>query len=59
VADILPSETILETGPDGTQYAHSPVALGPYPRKLTERLEHWAAEAPDRPFLARRGACGA
>ena len=59
MADILQSETILETGPDGTQYAHSPVALGPYPRKLTERLEHWAAETPDRTFLARRDAGGA
>ena len=27
--------------------------LGPYPGRLTERLEHWAAQAPDRTFLAR------
>jgi len=59
VADLLPSETILETGPDGTQYARSPFPLGPYPTKLTERLDHWAAEAPDRTFLARRDAGGA
>ena len=58
VADILPSETILETGPDGTRYARSPVALGPYPDKITERLEHWAVQAPDRTFLARRDSGG-
>jgi feruloyl-CoA synthase len=28
--------------------------LGPYPRRLTERLEHWAAAAPDRMLIARR-----
>jgi feruloyl-CoA synthase len=28
--------------------------LGPYPRRLTERLEHWAATAPDRMMIARR-----
>jgi feruloyl-CoA synthase len=49
----------METSPDGTQYARSPVPLGSYPAKLTERLEHWAAQAPDRTFLARRDASGA
>jgi feruloyl-CoA synthase len=29
-------------------------ALGAYPRRLTERLEHWAAVAPDRTLIARR-----
>ena len=28
--------------------------LGSYPDKLTERLDHWAAHAPDRVFLAER-----
>jgi feruloyl-CoA synthase len=28
--------------------------LGPYPRRLTERLEHWAAVAPERTLIARR-----
>jgi feruloyl-CoA synthase len=28
--------------------------LGPYPGKLTERLDHWATHAPDRVFLAER-----
>jgi feruloyl-CoA synthase len=30
--------------------------LGPYPRRLTERLEHWAAAAPDRTLIAKRDA---
>ena len=42
--------------PDGVVYVRSPLALGPYPAKLTERLHFWAAMAPDRTFLAQRGA---
>ncbi len=44
--------------PDGTIYVRSPRDLPPYPDKITERLEFWAAMAPDRTFLARRGADG-
>jgi len=32
--------------------------LGPYPAKLTERLDYWAAQAPERVFLAQRGPDG-
>ena len=46
MADILPSETILERRADGTLYARSPVPLGRYPDKITERLEHWADRTP-------------
>jgi len=42
--------------PDGTVIVDSPDELGPYPRALTERLEHWALVAPDRVFLAQRDA---
>ena len=28
--------------------------LGAYPRRITERLEHWAAVAPDRTLIAKR-----
>ena len=34
------------------------MALGPYPEKLTERLEHWAQVAPQRTFLAQRTLAG-
>ncbi len=57
-ARILPSDTIVEAGPHGVLYARSPHRLGPYPAKLTERLEYWAEQAPDRTFLARRNAAG-
>jgi feruloyl-CoA synthase len=33
--------------------------LGPYPVKLTERLDYWAGQAPERVFLAQRGPDGA
>jgi feruloyl-CoA synthase len=39
---------------DGTLLIRSPYPLGPYPRHLTERLDHWAAVAPDRIYLAGR-----
>ena len=57
--DILPAATILETGAGGAFYARSPIPLGRYPPKITERLEHWAVHAPGRTFLARRGGDGA
>ncbi|MGA8156728.1 MAG: feruloyl-CoA synthase, partial [Rhodoplanes sp.] len=43
---------------DGRIYLRSRQALGPYPSKLTERLEHWATVAPDRTFIAQRTAEG-
>jgi feruloyl-CoA synthase len=42
--------------PDGTIYMRSTTPLEPYPIRLTDRLEYWAAEAPDRVFLAQRPA---
>ncbi|HVY91438.1 MAG TPA: feruloyl-CoA synthase [Bryobacteraceae bacterium] len=48
----------FEDRPDGTILVRSPRALAAYPDKLTERLDHWAAVAPQRTFLARRGADG-
>ena len=58
-ARILPADTVITFGDKGTLYAKSPHALGSYPGRITERLEHWAAEAPHRTFLARRDAAGA
>jgi len=53
-----PAEYRLDRKPDGTIHISSPRKLGPYPDKLTLRLEHWAAAAPDRVFLAQRSADG-
>src|SRR5262249_36620821 len=47
-----------ERGRDGTIGLPSPNALALYPAKLTERLQHWAAAAPARTFLAQRAASG-
>jgi feruloyl-CoA synthase len=53
-----PRDVVMDHGPDGTIYLKSPHPLPPYPAKLTERLEHWAAVAPTRTFLAQRDAAG-
>jgi feruloyl-CoA synthase len=47
-----------ETRADGTLMLRSTEALQPYPPRLTDRLEQFAAEAPERTFAARRGADG-
>src|SRR4051812_29219821 len=55
---VTDAAAVFDRRADGTFYVQSPRALGPYPTKLTERLEHWAAVAPDRTFLARRAQDG-
>ncbi len=45
--------------PDGSALVRAAQTLPAYPDKLTLRLDHWAREAPDRVFLAQRGADGA
>src|SRR6202162_317750 len=49
-----PREVVMDRRPDGTVYVRSPLPLADYPAKLTERLEHWAAVAPDRVLFADR-----
>ena len=39
---------------DGVVYLKSTHPLGPYPVRLTDCLDRWAMEAPDRIFLAER-----
>jgi feruloyl-CoA synthase len=58
-ARIGPLDAVVDRRADGTTYVRSPHALGPHAEKLTERLEHWAAHAPTRTFLAQRDASGA
>ena len=43
---------------DGGLILRSPLAVGEYRRHICEYLAHWAAEAPDRTFLAERDAAG-
>ncbi len=44
---------------DGGSILRSPRVLDPYPRCVGEMLCHWATAAPERTFLAERGADGA
>lgn len=53
-----PAEVIVEKRPDGSQILRSPIPLGAYEDKLGASLKRWAAEAPERVFLAERGADG-
>jgi feruloyl-CoA synthase len=53
-----PSDVDLIRNPDGTVTVRSPHPLGPYPRAMTDWLDHWAVTAPERLFLAQRGQDG-
>jgi feruloyl-CoA synthase len=55
---MLPPDTTVTAGRDGACYLRSPHALGPYPERLTDRLDAWAAETPARTFLAERSPDG-
>ena len=50
---------VAQRRPDGAVCLRSPDPLPEYPRKLTERFDHWAERAPERVFLAQRGPDGA
>jgi feruloyl-CoA synthase len=52
------SDIVAERRADGCVLLRSPHALGAYPRKLTERLDRWAEQAPERIFLAQRDGGG-
>ena len=52
-------EPIIEKRADGTIYMTCQDKLASYPEKITERLEHWAKETPDRVFMAERDERGA
>jgi feruloyl-CoA synthase len=44
----------LEMRADGIRVLRSTEPLGPYPERLTDKLEQFAREAPDRCFVAKR-----
>ncbi len=48
-------DAIVERDADGTIHIRTAAPLGDYHGKLSEPLEHWAREAPERVFLAQRG----
>lgn len=44
----------MHTRDDGSILVRNLRSLGPYPRRITDRLDHWAAVAPERTWLAER-----
>ena len=48
----------IERRADGVVYLRPKTPLGEYPRRITDRLHHWAEVAPDRIFMAARAAGG-
>ena len=55
-ARLAAPEVEVERRAGGVIHLRSPRALPAYPLKMTEKLDHWAAVAPDRVFLAQREA---
>src|SRR5271168_4313842 len=51
-------DAILDRRANGVIYVRSPKTLGAYPARVTDRLEYWAGQAPERVFLAQRGPDG-
>lgn len=51
---LAPTDVVIERKPDGTIYVRSALELEPYPRRMTDRLDHWAEHAPDRTLIAQR-----
>jgi feruloyl-CoA synthase len=48
----------IERRDDGTIYLRPKAPLGDYPRRLTDRLHHWAQATPHNVFMAERVAGG-
>jgi feruloyl-CoA synthase len=48
----------IERKDDGTIYLRPRTSLGDYPRRLTDRLHHWAEATPNNIFMAERVAGG-
>jgi feruloyl-CoA synthase len=51
-------DPLVEDRPDGTRLVTVRQRIDTYPRALPDRLVHWAAATPDRPFLAERSVGG-
>jgi feruloyl-CoA synthase len=47
-------EVIVERNAEGIVYVRAAQPLGPYPDRMTDRLDYWAEHAPDRTYVAKR-----
>ena len=56
--DVLfgPRDVTMTRDAQGVIYVRPVHPLGPYPAKLTEKLDYWAQQAPDRVFMGQRNA---
>ncbi|HAT29598.1 MAG TPA: feruloyl-CoA synthase [Janthinobacterium sp.] len=52
------SGVVVEAQDGGATHVRVPQALEAYPDRLTDKLLHWAATAPERSYMARRGPDG-
>ena len=52
-------EIAWEERPDGAVLVWQRAPLGDYPARMSDRIMHWAAAAPDRTWMAERGDDGA
>jgi feruloyl-CoA synthase len=52
--NVAPLQAIFDQRENGVTFVRSPELLGPYPVRVTDRLEVWAERTPDRIFLAQR-----
>jgi feruloyl-CoA synthase len=57
-ARLGPHDASMRTSPNGTRYVRLNQPLQPYAANITQRLAHWAAQAPTRTFLAARSGDG-
>ena len=48
------TRVILRDGEPGVRYLRAEQALAPYPKRITDRMAHWAKERPQQTFMARR-----
>ena len=51
---LAPTEVVLDRKADGTIYVRSKMPLGDYPKRMTDRLDYWAAQKPNETFIAQR-----
>jgi feruloyl-CoA synthase len=54
-----PFELTVEQRANGVMLLRPRAELAPYPLRVTDALEHWAAKTPEATFVARRAADGA
>jgi feruloyl-CoA synthase len=51
---IAPIDAVVRRADNGVIYMHSPSPLGSYDTRITDSLDRWAADVPERVFLAQR-----